>query len=158
MKRRTLTVILSSLLILVALMGCAKKEAPQAQEPAGIAWITDIQQGLKQAAEANKPLMVDFMATWCPPCKMMEDSTFSDAKVIAKAQAFIPVRIDVDQQGDVANAYQSNAGKYGGIGIPNVLFLDAQGQTLKHPIGFKAPELFLSIMDSVLTLAAPQGE
>jgi thiol:disulfide interchange protein len=146
-----------AVLVLLVAFGCSKKEAepqPAAHQHAHIEWITDIDQALEMAEAQHKPLMVDFMATWCNPCKMMEDSTFSHESVIHKAESFIPVRIDVDKQGDVANAYKSNAGKYGGIGIPNVLFLDAHGHELKHPVGFRNAEQFIAIMDSVLMLAA----
>jgi len=115
-----------------------------------INWITNIDSALTLALEQNKPVMIDFMATWCPPCKMMDDSTFSDEDVIVKAGSFITVRIDVDKQQETANAYNSNAGKYGGIGIPNLLFLDPQGNTLAHPIGFLPPENIIATMDSVL--------
>lgn len=118
----------------------------------GIEWMNDIDQALAIAADKDKPVIVDFTAVWCPPCQMMEDSTFSHSGVIAKMQQFIPVRIDVDKQSDIANQYNGNASKYGGIGIPNFLFLDSEGNTLSHPVGFKGPEDFLAIMDSVLVM------
>ncbi len=46
--------------------------------------------------------MVDFMAEWRPPCRKIEDSTFSYPGVIKKSSLFIPVRIDVDKQGEIA--------------------------------------------------------
>ncbi len=133
--------------------GCAKKEAPAvaSAQPQEIHWITNIDSALVIAAEKNKPVMVDFMATWCPPCRMMEDSTFSRASVIEKAGEFITVRIDVDKQGPVADAWNANAGKYGGIGIPNMLFLDKDKNRLVHKIGFMTAEELTGVMDSVLT-------
>lgn len=156
MNSRWTGILAIALLALLVVGGCSNNEAdqPVAEAPAQIAWLTDMDQALVKAGAAHKPVMVDFMATWCPPCKMMEDSTFTDVRVIEKAAAFITVRIDVDQQGDVANHYKGNASKYGGVGIPNVLFMDAHGEALKHPVGYRGPEAFLAIMDSVLTLAA----
>ena len=46
--------------------------------------------------------------------------------IIKKSNEFIPVRIDVDKQKDIAEEYNGNARKYGGIGIPNILFLDKE--------------------------------
>lgn len=150
MIRHTTMKIFLILFILIFFAGCnqAKKEVMHTE----IAWITDIDHGLAQAKELNKPVMIDFMATWCSPCNKMEDSTFSNLDVIKKSSAFVPVRIDVDKQGDVANAYKSNAGKYGGIGIPNILFLDPQGKELIHPVGYRGPDAFMAVMDSALAM------
>ena len=64
------------------------------------------------------------MAEWCPPCKKMDNNTFSNTNIINKSNEFIPVRIDVDKQQDIAKEYNGNARKYGVIGIPNILFLE----------------------------------
>ena len=145
--------ILLVLVVMTLTSSCNKKEGNEKDlSIKEIHWIENIDEAFALAQEHNKPLMIDFTATWCPPCRMMEDSTFTNPYVIKIADAFITVRIDVDKQGDVANQFQSNAGKYGGIGIPNILFLDKNKNELKHPIGFKNPEALIAIMDSVLTM------
>ena len=121
---------------------------------AGIKWGYNLDEGLAKAKKESKPVMVDFMAVWCPPCKAMEDSTFSDAAVIGKSAAFVPVRIDIDKQHAVAAKYNGLARKYGGIGIPNILFLAADGTTLKHVVGYYGPQQLIAAMDSAL--AAPK--
>jgi len=140
------------LFIIVLLAGCSQTEK-RGVTHTKISWIKDIDQALAQAKELDKPVMIEFMATWCSSCNKMEDSTFSNLDVIKKSSAFITTRIDVDKQGDVANTYKSNAGKYGGIGIPNILFLDPSGEELLHLVEYQGPETFIAIMDSALTLA-----
>lgn len=139
--------------LLLAINGCGKKE-PKKQGEAGpkIQWLHDPNAALALAQEEDKPLMIDFMAEWCPPCWRMEDSTFSHPDVIRKASSFVPLRIDVDKQGKIANKYNGNARKYGGVGIPNVLFMTGDEVKLKHVIGYRGPEEFLAVMDSVLTI------
>ena len=152
MKRFFITILLVSVLLTLTFY-CSKKEGNEKHLAAKeIHWIENIDEAFALAEEQNKPLMIDFTATWCPPCRMMEDSTFSNPNVIKKTGAFITVRIDVDKQGDIANQFNSNAGKYGGIGIPNILFLDKNRNKLKHPIGYKDPETLIAIMDSVLIM------
>jgi thiol:disulfide interchange protein len=117
----------------------------------GIDWNRNLKAAFELAARQDKPLMVEFMAEWCPSCKMMEDSTFVDPGVIEKAGRFIPVRIDVDKQKDVARQYKASARKYGGIGIPNILFMTRDGVRLKHSIGYMDAATLTAVMDSVLT-------
>jgi len=133
--------------------GCSKKEQKkQSETEQKIQWNYNLDSALTLATGLNKPLMIDFMATWCPPCKKMEDSTFSDPDVIKKAAFFVPLRIDVDKHQDVANKYNSNAHKYGGIGIPNILFMTGNEKKLKHIVGYSGPKAFIAVMDSVLAL------
>ncbi len=134
----------------LAVLSCTKTQDTAKEDIHEIQWITNMDIALVLANEQNKPLVVDFMATWCPPCRMMEDSTFSDPVVIRKSMDFIPVRIDVDKQENIANKYNGNASKYGGVGIPNILFMTSEEKKLKHPIGYIGPKDFIAIMDSVL--------
>ncbi|MBN1780387.1 thioredoxin family protein [bacterium] len=141
--------------LLMLVMFCTQKRQAQSGIETGIPWIAQIDSALDLANAQNKPLMIDFKAEWCPPCRMMEDSTFHDPAVVEKAALFVPVRIDVDEQGDVADHYNANAGKYGGVGIPNILFLDGQENRIAHYIGFQSAGRLSAVMDSVLDAVQP---
>jgi len=145
-------------LVLVAIVStlAADGYAGQWRQPkkhGEIRWTYDVDKGLEQAKRQGKPVMIDFMAVWCPPCKAMEDSTFSERAVVEKASAFVPVRIDIDKQRGVAAKYGALARKYGGIGIPNILFLSADGKKLTHIVGYYGPRELAAAMDSALAVA-----
>lgn len=133
--------------------GCSKEESQkQGEATQEIHWIDDLDKALTMAQDQNKVLMIDFMAEWCPPCKKMEATTFNQPEVIKKSTLFIPLRIDVDKQADIANKYNCNASKYGGIGIPNLLFMTHEEKRVKHIIGYRDSESLIAVMDSVLTM------
>ncbi len=138
---------------LICGFGCSKKASEaKAGSDADIHWLTSLDEAVALAEKQNKPIMIDFMAEWCPPCKKMEKTTFNQPDVIEKAKSFVTLRIDVDEQAEVANKYHCNAEKYGGIGIPNILFMTHKEKRLKHIIGYQAPESLVAVMDSVLTM------
>ena len=133
----------------ILLSGCGEKDQTGKSM---IPWNSDLSAAVSKAKSENSIVMVDFTAVWCPPCRAMEDSTFSDPSVVKKSSSFIPVRVDVDKQREVAEKYGGNARKYGGIGIPNILFLDGEGRRIKQVVGYHGPQKFIAVMDSVLSM------
>ena len=113
-------------------------------------WGNDIDLALNLASISNKIIMIEFMAEWCPPCKKMEKETFSNESVIEKLNEFILVKIDIDEQQNIAKAYNGNARKYGGIGVPNILFLDKEKNIVHRIVGFHNANQLITVMDSVL--------
>jgi thiol:disulfide interchange protein len=151
--RKKLPSVMVAAMVLLGLTGsCTKRPIAS-----GIPWRTDLKAAQASAVLKKKPVLVEFMAQWCPSCRAMEDSTFNRSEVIGRAGSFIPVRVDIDSQKTVAAEYGATARKYGGIGIPNFLFLDPAGRTVVHRVGYMNAATFSALMDSVLSgaLAAP---
>ena len=115
-----------------------------------INWEKNLDSAFDSATISNKIIMIEFMAEWCPPCKKMEKETFSNERVIRKLNQFILIKIDVDKQQDIAKEYNRNAKKYGGIGIPNILFIDKEKNIVHQIVGFHNASQLMTVLDSVL--------
>ncbi len=91
----------------------------------GVEWRLYSEQTLNQAVVQKKPVIIDFYADWCTPCRELEEATFHRADVVRKAQKdFIMIKVDVTQAGDPLQ--EQLLKQYGVKGVPTIVFLDAQ--------------------------------
>ena len=94
-----------------------------------IPWYRDLEKASSAARESNKPLLIDFWADWCAPCRVMEKEVYADPVVVELAsKKFLPVQLDFDRQ-------QNLARKYNIAGLPTIVFTDSSGGELVRHAG-----------------------
>jgi thiol:disulfide interchange protein DsbD len=93
---------------------------------AGIPWQTYDAVVLTEAASDNRPVVIDFSADWCLPCKELEHKTFSHPKVIEAARAVVPLRADLTRSS--SEEVKALRRQYEIRGVPTVVFIDANGK------------------------------
>ena len=92
----------------------------------------DWAQALKTAKDKEKLIFLDIYATWCGPCKMLKQYTFTDSSVGEFFNKnFINVALDMEK-GDglgVAATYQVRA-------YPTLIITDADGKIITYSEGY----------------------
>jgi thiol:disulfide interchange protein DsbD len=93
----------------------------------GISWHSYSEQTLQEAKAQGRPVIIDFYADWCTPCREFEEVTFHQQDLVRMAgKDFVMVKVDVTKGG---NAYHEELlQKYEVKGVPTIVFLDAEGQ------------------------------
>ncbi len=94
---------------------------------------------MREAKKQNKPFFIDFWATWCGPCKMLNATTFRDERVGEFAnQHFLAYKMDVDQAENkmIAAKYQIQV-------LPTIVFFNAKAEEIGRFTGYRPPEAFL---------------
>jgi thiol:disulfide interchange protein DsbD len=92
-----------------------------------IAWISSEAQAVATARAEHKPLLIDFMADWCLPCKELEVQVFSHPDVASELQNFTLLRVDLSHE-DENEALAAIKQKYGVENIPAVRVVRPDGR------------------------------
>ncbi len=89
-----------------------------------VVWQTDYAAAVEDAKRSNRPLLLDFWASWCPPCRLMDGRIFSSNEVAAVVHRdFVPVRIDLTND-DPESPQAAIARQFEVSAMPTLLVVD----------------------------------
>ena len=111
-----------------------------AQAAEKIVWAKSLDAAMTEAKKSNKLVMVDFYTDWCHWCKVLDEKTYSDARVGKAATQVVAVKVNAEKEGADA------AKKYRVQGYPTILFIAHDGSVAGQIGGYAAPESFIVVM------------
>lgn len=91
----------------------------------------------EKVLDADKPVLVDFFATWCGPCKMIAPAIEEIAtEMEGKAHVY---KLDIDQSQDIAMQYN--------VASVPTLILFKDGQPVKKTVGAQPKPALMALFD-----------
>jgi len=116
----------------------------------GVTWVSYNETILEQAKGEGKPLILDFYAAWCTPCRELDSTTFHNPEVVALSSQFTMIKIDLTTEAN--QKYQALIDAYDIKGVPTIIFIDAQGVEKRELrlVDYMSAENFLKRMRALM--------
>lgn len=111
-------------------------------------WVAD-GRAVAVAKQKQKPILYDFTADWCQPCRTLEREGWANEEIARIVNRdFVPVRVDAtENEPDLDPAVAALKKRYGVNAFPTLVITDADGKELRRQEGFggrRALERFLT--------------
>ena len=105
----------------------------------GVNWV-NYEDGMKQASETGKLVVIDFHADWCKYCVKMDKETFTVDSVIKEmSENFICISVDTDKEKELQAQYDAKS-------LPTFWFLESDGKRINFLPGFADASVFLAVL------------
>jgi thiol:disulfide interchange protein DsbD len=101
----------------------------------------------EQVTRAARPAVIDFSASWCLPCRELDEKTFSRPAVRQALERRALFKADMTRSASPEVVALSE--KYAILGVPTIIFLDAAGKERQdlRLVGFEDADAFLKRLE-----------
>lgn len=148
MKRQVLLLVIVSIITFMFSRIPANAQGVRFREP------KDWKALLRMAREENKDIFLDIYATWCAPCKQMDEGVYSLESVgHVMNKQFVSVKLQLDSTGresafirEWRKSVKLLQKEYQITSMPTFLFLDKNGEGLHKEVGFKDETRFIKMV------------
>ena len=89
----------------------------------------------KEVLASDKPVLLDFWASWCAPCRMLSPIL---EQVAAERPDVKVCKVNIDEQPELASQYQI-------FSIPTLLVMK-EGKVVNHSVGVRPRGQILSML------------
>jgi len=98
------------------------------------------------ARHGDRPVLIDFVAEWCIPCREMDRTTYVDAEVLSEAERFRMVKADLtDENEETSKIVEEFAVR----GVPTLILRSTAGEETHRMVGYVGPDELLAAMRKV---------
>lgn len=109
-----------------------------------ISWKASLEDAMRASQRSNRPILINFYATWCNPCKQLDDITFTNAELCSFVnEQFVAVGVDIDK-------HKKHVARYKVKGIPATVVLLPSGKVAGSFAGFRDSGQYVNELKRIL--------
>ena len=108
-----------------------------------LAWAEYDASAFRDAVDSGQPVIVDFYADWCAPCRELDEKTFSDPRVKEILDGFVRFKVDQTRASKEAVGL---AKEFKVLGVPTVMVY-REGDEAFRLTGFESADQFLKRLE-----------
>jgi thiol:disulfide interchange protein len=139
---KTVLLVVMLALFLIGAANCVIREGETSESK--VNWLYDWNEALSKAQNEDKPIMIDFYADWCVPCKRLDSDTYSDEALSAFLNDnFVSLKSNIAKSDLCAN--------YDITAIPTIVFVSPEGTEIGRRVGYRTPAQFYQDVQAILS-------
>ncbi|PID78910.1 hypothetical protein CSB20_12885 [bacterium DOLZORAL124_64_63] len=119
----------------------------RAAEPDRVPWLEDVpfpEVVSRARTEPARPILIDFYARWCKPCKLLDVMVYNEEEVITELRDVLTFKVDIDKP-----EYADLKRKFHITVLPTLVWLDEHGRELDRFTGYQNKDEFLALVRSI---------
>lgn len=120
----------------------ADRKLPRADRP--VEFLTDFDKALKSAKDNNQLILIDFVTTWCGPCRVMDQLVYTATSTVDACRKIVCVKLDGDEHKDLAKRFEVE-------GYPTLLLVSPDGEVVARRTGYQGVKELVAWIDTVVT-------
>jgi thiol:disulfide interchange protein DsbD len=138
---RVMRVLSAAMLVTGVLISPAIGSGGRAAEAAAdhLEWQAYDATAVESAIADATPVIIDFYADWCAPCRELDEKTFADQEVQDRIAGYRRFKVDLTRS---SASNQDLTAEYGVMGVPTVIVFTGGDEAFRIT-GFEPPERFL---------------
>lgn len=117
-----------------------------------IDWQPYSEELMAEAQASGKPIIIDFFADWCVPCRQLDKTLFSEPEVVAASEEFLALKADLTEED--SESVTNLRLQYNVRGVPTVILINERGREYRRYsdelLGI-APQEFVEIMNQAVS-------